>query len=110
MGSGRHSSDEEFDFDFVKNIIVVIIILGVILGAIFGTIKLVSKLKSAKTVESVGEEIKDNYDVLGKIVIDKIEISQPILDTREDEALKYGVIKLYGNDLNQERKFLYCWS
>lgn len=109
MGSGRHSSDEEMDFDFgfVKNILIVIIILAAICAVIFGTFKLVKKLQDTKTKEVIAEEPQIEYDILGKIVIEKLNIQQPILDSREDEALKYGVIKLYGNDLNKERKFLH---
>ncbi len=110
MGSGKHSSDEEIEFDFgyVKNLLLVVIILAVIVGVVFGIYTMVHKMKETK-IESTSakEEEVDlaEYDVLGKIVIEKIEMEQPILETVEEKALEKGVIKLYGNDLNEEGNF-----
>ena len=84
-----------------------------IVGVVFGVYTFVHKMKDTKTEETSAEEevvSQSEYMVLGKIKIDKIDIEQPILDTVEDEALEKGVIKLYGDTLNQERKFLYCRS
>ena len=50
------------------------------------------------------EEI-EGYDVLGKIVMDDLGIEQYILDSTEDNALENGVIKLYGNSLNNYGNF-----
>lgn len=113
MGNGRHASDEEFefDFDYVKNFLMIIVILAVIAGVVFGVYTLVHKMQDAKTEETSAEEEvvpQSEYDVLGTIKMDKIGIEQPILDTVEEEALEKGVIKLYGDTLNEERKFLYC--
>ncbi len=110
MGSGKHSSDEEIEFDFgyVKNLLLVVIILAVIVGVVFGIYTMVHKMKETK-IESTSakEEEVDlaEYDVLGKIVIEKIGMEQPILETVEEKALEKGVIKLYGNDLNEEGNF-----
>ncbi len=41
------------------------------------------------------------YPVLGKIVIDKLGVTQKILDTTEEAALKFGVTKFWGPDLNE---------
>ncbi len=110
MGSGKHSSDEEveFDFDYVKNLMLIVVILAVIIGVIFGVYTLVHKMKETKAEPTSAEEevIQNEYEVLGKIVIDKIGVEQPILETVEEEALEKGVIKLYGeDDLNQEGNF-----
>ena len=111
MSGGKHSSDEEFEFDFgfVKYIFLIIVILALIAGVVFGAYSVVNKLKSAKTEtvssqEEVIEE-KSKYDVLGKIKIDKINVEQDILDSIEDEALEQGVIKLYGDELNEPGNF-----
>ena len=42
-----------------------------------------------------------SYNVLGKLVIEKIKLEQYILDKTEEEALKQGLTKLYGNGLNK---------
>lgn len=117
MSGGRHASDEEFefefDFHFFKNILLIVVILAIIAGVVFGTYKLVGKMTQTKT-EPVSSEIKETpkskYPVLGKIKVEKIEVEQPILDSGDDKALEEGVVKLYGENLNQERKFLYCRS
>ncbi len=116
MKGGKHASDEEFEFEFhfewIRNGLLIIIILAIIVGVVFGTYKIVHKLKNSKTETTVAEEVKEEkkakYPSLGTIKIDKIGIEQPILDSVKEDALKEGVIKLYGETLNQERKFLYC--
>lgn len=118
MSGGKHASDEEFEFEFdfgwIRNIVIVVAILAVIAGVVFGVYKAVGKLKDAQT-EKTSAEVEqgetrtetNQYAVLGKILIDKIDVGQPILDSVDDEALEQGVIKLYGGEINQEREFLY---
>ena len=45
------------------------------------------------------------YDVLGKIIIDEFNIEQYILDSKENNALECGVIKLYGGTINNYGNF-----
>ncbi len=47
------------------------------------------------------------YEVLGKIVIDKIGVKQIILSETTTKSLKLGVTKFWGSDINEPRKFLY---
>lgn len=115
MSSGRHSSDEEFEFDFesIRPIVIGIGILMIIAGVVLGTYKMVHKMKDSKTEQTSAESDvpqEEKYDVLGKIKIEKIGVEQSILDSVEDKALEEGVIKLYGDALNQERKFLHSRS
>ena len=112
MSSGKHASDEEMELDFgiVKYIIIIVLIIALIIGVILGTIKGLNTIKSKKIEETsteIAEESSEvsKYQVLGKIIIDKISIEQPILDSVEDEALEEGVIKLYGDELNKEGNF-----
>ena len=109
MGNGKHSSDEEVEFDFesVKNLMMIVIIVAIIVGVVFGVYTMIGKMKETKAEPTSAKEEVDltEYDVLGKIVIEKISIEQPILETVEEEALKKGVIKLYGGDLNKEGNF-----
>lgn len=109
MGSGKHASYEESEFSFGRFIVIVVVLL-IIAGIVYGIYSFMNKNKDEKIQEtSVEENIEQNtYDVLGTIVIHKIGVEQQILDSVEDEALENGVIKLYGDTLNQERKFLYC--
>ncbi len=46
------------------------------------------------------EETYEGIKVLGKIKIDSIDVEQYILDSTSDKALKLGVGKLYGGNLN----------
>ena len=45
------------------------------------------------------------YDVLGQLVIDKIELTKNILNISENESLKLSVAKLYGPNLNESGNF-----
>ena len=47
------------------------------------------------------------YTVVGKLVIDKLGVTQKILDTTADEALKLGVTKFWGPDINEPRKSMF---
>lgn len=111
MGNGRHASDEEFEFNFayVKYGLIGVAILIVIVGVVFGAYSLLSKMKEEKVQETSAknEEVlpETKYDVLGKIKIDKINVEQEILDSTEEEALENGVIKLYGDKLNEPGNF-----
>lgn len=63
------------------------------------------ELTNEVSTEIVVEEpkLEDTYEgfkVLGKIKIDSIDVEQYILDSTSDKALKLGVGKLYGGNLN----------
>ncbi len=47
----------------------------------------------------------EGYDVLGKIVIEDLNIEQYILDSTEDKALENGIGRLYGETLNNYGNF-----
>ena len=47
----------------------------------------------------------EGYKVLGQIKIDKLNITQYILDSTEEKALEKGVGKLYGGSLNNYGNF-----
>ena len=47
----------------------------------------------------------ENYNVLGQIVIDEIDMKNYILDTTTDYSLNLAVTKFYGPDLNQRGNF-----
>ena len=49
--------------------------------------------------------VYQGYDVLGKIIIEEFGVEQYILDSKEDNALDCGVIKLYGSSLNNYGNF-----
>ena len=108
MGSGKHASDEEFDFEIVKKILLSVIILALIALVVFGVYTGVKKLKESRIEQTSASDnniTKSSYEVLGKIKIDKINIEQPILDSVEEDALENGVIKLYGDKLNSSGNF-----
>lgn len=119
MGSGKHSSEESFSFDFsgIKKIkesisfvkILIIITIGfVIVGGVFA-VKLFlenqepNQEPTQDTVAAVTPKLENEYqgfEVLGKIKIDKLNVEQYILNSKESSALEKGVIKLYGDTLN----------
>ena len=110
MGNGRHASDEEFEFNFVyvKYGLIVAGVLIVITGMVWGGFSLVQKWKESKVQETSAKEDvlpETKYDVLGKIKIDKINVEQQIFDSTDEKALEEGVIKLYGDKLNNLGNF-----
>lgn len=74
------------------------------LAIIFGIYKLVTSRNNEPTEsQNETEEIPVSiagYRVIGKVKIDSLDVSQYILSLPEDEALKNGVVKLYGPSLN----------
>ena len=99
MGSGRHASYEEIDIEFswskIPKFVWLIIVLAIMVGIIiFVNVNKTQKNETTPASVSTSEAQNDKYTTLGKIKIDKIGVEQPILDTREDEALEKGVIKL----------------
>lgn len=64
-------------------------------------------------VEEKQDEISDveipaqmgNYEVLGQLVIEKINVTKNILDISENGSLKLSVAKLYGPNLNESGNF-----
>lgn len=94
------------------------IIIGVVIGIIALIIVIIgikNNSEESNTVDSntvnsntVSEgliEEHNGYDVLGKIVIDELDVEQYILDSTDDAALDNGVIRLYGGSLNNYGNF-----
>ena len=48
------------------------------------------------------------YNVLGKIVIDKIGVDNNILEVCDDDSLKLSVTKFYGPGVNEAGNFVIC--
>lgn len=48
------------------------------------------------------------YNVLGKIVIDKIGVDNNILDVCDDDSLKLSTVKFYGPGVNEAGNFVIC--
>lgn len=46
-----------------------------------------------------------NYEVLGQLVIEKIDVTKNVLNISEDASLKLSVAKLYGPNLNESGNF-----
>lgn len=123
MGAGKHASDGATGYDFsgtknikksISTIKVLIAVTGlvVIVGGAFAIKTIIENKKQKEpevepvsSVVSTLPEQYEGYDVLGKIVIDKINVEQYILDSSEDNALQKGVTKLYGGKLNDYGNF-----
>lgn len=48
------------------------------------------------------------YNVLGRLVIDKVNISKNILDVSNEKSLKVSAVKLYGPNINEVGNFCIC--
>lgn len=48
------------------------------------------------------------YNVLGKLVIEKINVNKNILDVSNNNSLKLSVVKLYGPEINSAGNFCIC--
>ncbi|MBQ7410299.1 MAG: sortase [Clostridia bacterium] len=92
------------------------IIIGVVIGIIVVIIAIIgfrSKKEETNTTNTLGSttvsegliEKHNGYDVLGKIIIEDLDVEQYILDSTEDAALDNGVIRLYGGSLNNYGNF-----
>lgn len=46
-----------------------------------------------------------NYEVLGQLIIDKIDVTKNILNISENASLKLSVAKLYGPNVNESGNF-----
>lgn len=124
MGSGKHASENVYEFNFTPlkkikssisfiKILVAITILVVIVGGVYIAKKIIESKNNqqpqseepvAAVVPAMPEQV-EGYEVLGKIVIDKIQVEQYILNSCESNALENGVGKLYGGTLNDYGNF-----
>lgn len=89
-------------------IVIAIVILLVLVIALIGNNSKKQENNTTNTVVSNSNSLIDKhngYDVLGKIVIEEFNVEQYILDSTEDKALDYGVIRLYGGSLNNYGNF-----
>lgn len=126
MSSGKHSSSEVRDFDVnfsasnIKKIVqVIVIILAVIIViacVIFGMRILKNNEGIIPTTASgaIENNNQDNvfmpnkvgdFKVLGKLIIEKIDLEQYVLEKTNEESLKVGLTKLYGNSINMKGNF-----
>ena len=48
------------------------------------------------------------YNVLGRLVIDKVNVSKNILDVSNEDSLKVSAVKLYGPNINEVGNFCIC--
>lgn len=130
MARGKHSSDsgysfeskyeQEIDYGYEeevfftkKKIIIIVAIIAIILITVLAVCFISSKeenevIEEPNTVVQEEQNMIETvagYDVLGKIVIDDINVEQYILDSTESTALEKGVGKLYGGTLNNYGNF-----
>ena len=63
-----------------------------------------NKEETSQVDETMPSSIS-GYKVLGQVIIKNLNVEQYILNLPEEEALKSGVVKLYGNSLNGHGNF-----
>ena len=69
--------------------------------------------KESTTQPNLEDETKipakmGGYEVLGKLVIEKVNISKNILNVSNKESLKISAVKLYGPNINEIGNFCIC--
>ena len=113
MARGKRYTDEGLDFGDLpwKKIGIVVLIVALIVGIGFGIYFGVNTYKNnqkEEEKEQIQEEEKSNmpeqiagYNVIGRIVIEDINLDKYVLDSYEEKALQNGICKLYGNNLNE---------
>ena len=116
MGGKRYADTTSgFDWDKINHTkfyitvgIILIIIAIVITSIYFAKNKKHNEEKTvsnAEVYEKNMPETYEGYDVLGQIVIEKINLKSYILNSTEDAAMDKAPVKLYGKTLNQEGNF-----
>jgi len=112
---GKNFSDYEDEYEDenginMKKVFIVIFIIAII---IFIVAFLYNKSKkndntslneSSSNTQAMSSQY-EGYKVLGQLKIDKIGITQYILDSTDEDALKKGVCKIYGGSLNNYGNF-----
>lgn len=88
-----------------KKVIIIVVTIIVLLAIIFGIYKLTIGKDDYEIIDETTQTEKmplsvAGYKVLGQIVIKDLNVEQYILNLAEDDALKNGVVKLYGSSLN----------
>lgn len=121
MSKGKRYTDEGMDLGEIpwKKIgiiaLIIVALIGIGFGVYFG-INTYKNKQNEKQQETLPQENKEpepkmvekiaGYDVLGRVVLESVNIDKYILNSSEDDALQKGVCKLYGNGLNEEGNFV----
>ena len=124
MARGKHSlhsynsTYEDYEDEEMgkrKIILIIGVVVAVVAIVAFGIIcvknanenkeNIANNTVDSSAIEETMIATYEGYNVLGKIAIEKIGVEQYILDSKEDDALEAGVIKLYGGTLNNYGNF-----
>ena len=124
MARGKHSLHsynstyedyEDEEMEKRKIILIIGVVVAVVAIVAFGIIcvknanenkeNIANNTVDSSAIEETMIATYEGYNVLGKIAIEKIGVEQYILDSKEDNALEAGVIKLYGGTLNNYGNF-----
>ena len=115
----NYSFDSDYSDEYEEKSLTkkkVIIVIAIILIAVISIVFLFSKTQNDENVGDSQNTVlntvtnqmistHEGYDVLGKIVIEDLQVEQYILDSKEDAALDKGVIRLYGGSINNYGNF-----
>ena len=112
---GKNFSDYEDEYEDenginMKKVFIVIFIIAIIIFIVAFLYNKSKKNDNTSLNESssntqVMSSQYEGYKVLGQLKIDKIGITQYILDSTDEDALKKGVCKIYGGSLNNYGNF-----
>lgn len=117
MGGKRFADPDESGIDWgrinYKKVALVVIVFLAIVAIAVGSVYFVThkKKKAEIPVSNSSSDDKkmpktyEGYDVLGQIVIEKIDLKEYILDSTDNGAMDKAPVKLYGEELNKEGNF-----
>lgn len=115
---GKRASDDGFDWGQIplKKIGIILLIIIVVITAIIFAVNLMKKQGETQNTNTntvneqnveeneIPEQI-DGYNVLGKLVIEKLDYEQYIVDSTENDAMEKYPVKLYGEEINKDGNF-----
>ena len=119
MSRGKRMMEEDEGFDWseipYKKIGIIALVVALVIIIVVFAIHMVNKRKeldeaNAKANTVTQEPVVEpgmpseykGYSVLGEIIIDKINIDEYILDSKENAAMEVAPVRLYGPSINTE--------
>ncbi|MCI8470774.1 MAG: sortase [Clostridia bacterium] len=111
---GKHSDKKEnkkLAGKIIKIFLLFLLIILIIFGIIFiGDINVIQMIKEKTSQDTIVDidnipDKMEGYNVLGVIVIDKLDMKKNILAKTDDSALNISVTKFYGPNLNEVGNF-----
>ena len=119
MSRGKRMMEEDEGFDWseipYKKIGIIALVVALVIIIVVFAIHMVNKRKELDEANAKANTVTQEpgveqgmpseykvYSVLGEIIIDKINIDEYILDSKENAAMEVAPVRLYGPSINTE--------